>query len=420
MDGPTVDRFEVGATGIDLDDDGDRDIDYGNIHRLTVDAQGGDDRILGIGFESSPAVSAPLTFRGGPGNDQITGGAGSDDLAGGDGIDGLTDYGADELTLTDATSTGIGTDALSGFEQASLWGTSGADTIDASAFNGTVAMIGQGGSDTLVGGPLDDVFRPGEGDDTVRGGPGSDQVIETVSGAMLSDTKLTGVGTDTLESVERAFLTGTPGSDRIDASSFSGHAQLAGLQGSDVLIAAAGGSSLNGGDDGDELVGGPGGDSFVGGSGDDGISSRDALTEQVNCGNGTDAAVADNLDGLAGCEQIDRGDASAKPGDSATSGADVVAPALSKLTLVRRAARFSLSERAAVTLRLERRVHGRWVRMRGRLTHAGVAGRNRVVLRGRLARRALAEGRYRLVARATDAAGNRSAPRRAGFQIIRR
>lgn len=112
MDGPAVDRFEVGATGIDLDDDGDRDIDYGNIHRLTVDARGGDDRIMGIGFESSPGVSAPLTFRGGAGNDVITGGASSDELAGGDGTDTLTDYGADELTLTDATSTGSGTDAV--------------------------------------------------------------------------------------------------------------------------------------------------------------------------------------------------------------------------------------------------------------------------------------------------------------------
>ena len=419
-DGAETDRFEVGSTGIDLDDDGDRDIDYTNVHRLTIDAQGGNDTLAGIGFESSPAVSQPLTLRGGPGDDQITGGIGSDELDGGAGTDQVSEYGAGDVTLTDAAFTGNATDALSGFERATVAGASGSDTIDASAFNGPVELIGGGGSDTLIGGPLQDRLRGGEGDDTVRGGPGSDQVVEVVENGALTDTTLTGLGTDTLESIERGYLVGSQGDNRIDASAFSGYVELLGYQGSDVVIAGTGGSWLYGGSERDELVGGPGVDVFVAGTGDDSISSRDTRSEQVNCGDGTDSAVADNLDGLTACEQIDRGTTQPNPGDPADPGADVLAPALSKHTLARRAVRFTLSERAAVTLRLERRVGKRWVRMRGRLTHAGVEGRNKVVLRGRLARRTLAAGRYRLVARASDTAGNRSAARRAGFRIIRR
>jgi hypothetical protein len=60
------------------------------------------------------------------------------------------------------------------------------------------------------------------------------------------------------------------------------------------------------------------------------------------------------------------------------------------------------------------------VTLRGTLTHAGLAGPNKLVLRGRLGRRALAPGRYRLVALATDAVGNRSAPMRTSFRIVAR
>jgi Ca2+-binding RTX toxin-like protein len=468
MVGAVGDRFEVNDSGIDLDDDGDPDIEYSNFgDRLTVDAQGGDDLLYGTGFGSSQGSSAQLMLRGGAGDDQITGGAGSDELDGGDGTDTLYERSAGGFTLTDTTLTGNGTDAVSGFERATLTGDDGPQTIDASAFNGTMEMYGYGGSDTLIGGPLNDTFRGFGGDDTIRGGPGIDQVLETVSDAVLTDTTLTGDGTDTLESIERGFLFGTPGSDRMDASSFSGIAQLAGFQGSDVLISATGGGFLHGGEDGDELTGGPGFDTFLGGAGDDRIFSRDSRTENVDCGDGTgDVAVADNLDGVIRCEQIDRGGDPAQPGDGAGTGPDTggtapdtLAPALSGLTLSRhsfRAAssgaaiaasavgttvRFTLSESATVTFRIQRAMPGRraggacrapssrnrsrpactrWVTLRGTLTRAGLAGPNKLVLRGRLGGRALAPGRYRLVALATDDADNRSAPTRSGFRILAR
>ena len=102
-------------------------------------------------------------------------------------------------------------------------------------------------------------------------------------------------------------------------------------------------------------------------------------------------------------------------------------------------ARYSLSETAAVTFRVERRTRGRRVggrcvprtrrnrarracvryfRLAGSFTHAGTAGANRVRFSGRLRDRRLRATRYRLQATAVDLAGNRSRPSRAAFRIL--
>ena len=61
----------------------------------------------------------------------------------------------------------------------------------------------------------------------------------------------------------------------------------------------------------------------------------------------------------------------------------------------------------------------RYSTMRGSFTDRGERGQNAFSFRGRLAGRALGPGRYRLRGVGTDAAGNRSTLRRAGFQIVR-
>ena len=61
----------------------------------------------------------------------------------------------------------------------------------------------------------------------------------------------------------------------------------------------------------------------------------------------------------------------------------------------------------------------RWISLRGSFAHRGKAGSNSFKFRGRIGGRRLKPGRYRLVARATDAAGNRSPARRVGFRIVR-
>ncbi len=78
--------------------------------------------------------------------------------------------------------------------------------------------------------------------------------------------------------------------------------------------------------------------------------------------------------------------------------------------------RYSLSEAARVSLTIRRASEGRF-RTVGRLKRNGVKGTNRVRFSGRIGRRALRPGRYRAVITATDAAGNRSTPKRARFRV---
>jgi hypothetical protein len=84
--------------------------------------------------------------------------------------------------------------------------------------------------------------------------------------------------------------------------------------------------------------------------------------------------------------------------------------------------RWSLSEAATVTIRIERATvlggHKRW-RAAGKLTRTSKAGASSVRFSGRIGKRALRLGSYRAVVRATDAAGNRSGAKRVAFRIVR-
>ena len=65
------------------------------------------------------------------------------------------------------------------------------------------------------------------------------------------------------------------------------------------------------------------------------------------------------------------------------------------------------------------RIRTRAGRGRGTLVRDGNAGANRIRFSGRIGKHALAPGRYRLVARAVDAEGRRSAPTRTRFRVVR-
>ena len=102
---------------------------------------------------------------------------------------------------------------------------------------------------------------------------------------------------------------------------------------------------------------------------------------------------------------------------------------------------YRLSEAATVTFTVERPTAGRkvgrrcvapnrsnrrkprctrYVAVRGSFTHRGRAGSNSFKFTGRVGGRKLSPGSYQLVAVAKDAAGNRSAQKRANFRIVRR
>jgi hypothetical protein len=147
------------------------------------------------------------------------------------------------------------------------------------------------------------------------------------------------------------------------------------------------------------------------------------------------------------------------PGPGPGTGPDTTAPQITGAKLSRKrfrvgrratariaakrgtAFKFTLSEAATVTIALKKAAKGRkkagrcvkptrTLRTRkactrfvakGKLTRGGVpAGAVRVKFTGRVGRRALRPGRYRAVLRATDAAGNRSAPVKLAFRVVRR
>lgn len=80
--------------------------------------------------------------------------------------------------------------------------------------------------------------------------------------------------------------------------------------------------------------------------------------------------------------------------------------------------RFALSEAATVTLGLQRLRSKRWAPLGRQVRLGGRTGANSVRLPRRFARLAADPARYRLVAVAADAAGNRSARARARFALV--
>jgi Ca2+-binding RTX toxin-like protein len=104
---------------------------------------------------------------------------------------------------------------------------------------------------------------------------------------------LTGNGTDTLSSIEKAILTGGNNNDYLDARDFTlGSVTLNGGAGNDFIIGSTGGDSLLGGDSHDVLSGNAGNDFIDGGAGNDflieDVSGISTLTNGSLTGNGTD------------------------------------------------------------------------------------------------------------------------------------
>jgi DNA-binding beta-propeller fold protein YncE len=79
--------------------------------------------------------------------------------------------------------------------------------------------------------------------------------------------------------------------------------------------------------------------------------------------------------------------------------------------------RYRLSERASVTFTVQRKHKRRWVKV-GSFKQSGKAGRNTKRFSGRLHRKALKPGAYRVVLRAADPSHNRSKQRRLRFRLL--
>ncbi len=251
---------------------------YPNLTSIVLIGGEGDDTIIGSSL-----------------NETISGGTGDDSLSGGGGVDRLVEEIAAPSdpavrsivsvarteSKTQYTMSGLGADTIADIEEMSLAGSAGKDKIDVKKFRGSVTLSGNGGNDTLIGGAGNDSLDGGEGNDKLTGnggtnqlagGNGTDYVIEAgATNFVLTPATLTGLGNETLSSIERASLTTANTSSRIDASAFLGNTILTGGSGNDTLLGGTGKDSITGGDGNDTLNGGNGNDTLDGGAGDDAL-----------------------------------------------------------------------------------------------------------------------------------------------------
>jgi Ca2+-binding RTX toxin-like protein/subtilisin-like proprotein convertase family protein len=249
---------------------------FDNAHRVTLQ-QG--QIITGLDFGNTELI--PL-----PDGDDIIYGINGDD----------TIYG-DNLILTDPRIVSEGSRADT------IFGNGGADTI-----------FGQEGDDNIWGAdPTLDTLGGIDGDDTIDGGEGFDRVLQQVdNNQTLTDTLLTGQGSDSLVRIEAGTLIGgdsgtlaTP--QFLDATAFNGPVILIGGAGVDFLFASTTGAFDdelfgNAGDDvlasfggNDQLTGGPGDDTQEGGIGDDTYLFLDDA----------DPAEVDTLTDIGGTDTLD-------------------------------------------------------------------------------------------------------------------
>jgi Ca2+-binding RTX toxin-like protein len=268
-------RFEVEHVGVETSE-----LTYADVLSLTVNGLGGNDSLDATAFDR------PVTLVGGNGDDTLLGGASDDWLAGGAGPDFLNSAGgADTL--------------LGGSDDDVLFAGAGKDLLDGG--DGNDRLHGQGSRDTLTG---------GNGDDVLRGGSALDRLVETADvDLLLTDGALMGLGTDILEGIDAAELTGGDGDNRLDAATFSWPVTLKGGRGNDTLIGGRGADVLVGNADDDWLNGQEGRDTIQGRSGADklfGGSGRDLLDggpgDDVLHGHGADDSLrgADGNDSLFG------------------------------------------------------------------------------------------------------------------------
>jgi Ca2+-binding RTX toxin-like protein len=219
---------------------------------------------------------------------------------------------------------------------------------------------------------------------------------------------------------------------------------VAGDDGPNALRGSAGDDTLTGGGGADIIDGGTGADTISGDAGDDVILARDGEVDRIACGDGVDSVVADAQDAVAADCEV-RGIAptrdrrrpsltrvrlsastfrvgrrltaltaqAAPPAAGSTPGA----PKAKKAPPVGTVLRYRLSEAATVTFDV---LPAKGTKFLTRLTRRARAGARSLAFSGRVKRRTLRPGSYRLVVRATDAAGNRSAARTVRFKVVGR
>jgi Ca2+-binding RTX toxin-like protein len=210
--------------------------------------------------------------------------------------------------------TNVGTDTFQWIDSVSLTGGASGNTIDASGYDRPVTLRGLGGNDTLKGGSSNDVLDGGAGidllqgnngdddltggteNDTLDGGAGTDSLKETGDANFtLTDGSLTGtagLGTDSLISIDKAYIWGGPGNNTLNGAGFTHFENLDGGAGNDTLTGGSADDNLWGLAGDDTLNGGPGADGLNGGDGNDSLDGgADTANDALEGAGGVDRVV---------------------------------------------------------------------------------------------------------------------------------
>ena len=305
LNGGTDEDTINGGVGNDfLDGEDENDSLNGGDGNDTVLGSGDDDIVLGgNGNDSVSGGDGDDRVLGQAGNDTVTAGEGVDTIDGGTGNDAISEMTLN-ATLTPTRLTLVNLDGdteietLRGIERAILSAelSPAGVTLNASAFRGSVTLIGSAfndtitsgggadsinggfGNDSIISGAGNDTIDGGDGNDTIRGGDGNDTIKggannDSLNGGAGNDLLNGGSGNDVLEgdtdslpaSAGNDSLTGQDGDDTLRG--FGGNDVLVGGNGKDSLEGGAGKDTLLGEGDNDTLVGGADGDVLAGGGG---------------------------------------------------------------------------------------------------------------------------------------------------------
>lgn len=303
--------------------------DDGNFGGSSFDGGDGNDTIHGDAGDDNGLFggAGDDNVSGDDGNDTIDGGFtndGNDVYSGGAGFDVVDYFGRDNPL--NISGDGVANDGEAGEldnvnpDIETIDGGGGDDTLTAPATGGR-GLFGNGGNDTLNGGAASESIDGGPGDDTENGNDGSDQFDggffggngtgnDTVNGGNGDDHIYNGGGKD--------VFNGGAGVDEIDYDNAGGPVQI-NPNGQPISGEANEGDTVaadieneSGGFFGDLLIGTPATNLIRGGEGNDFIVTRDAVSDDVLCGGGSDTVVADGIDVTAAdgnelCEKVDRG-----------------------------------------------------------------------------------------------------------------
>jgi Ca2+-binding RTX toxin-like protein len=279
--------------------------------------------------------------------------------------------------------------------------------------------------------------------------PSAPQIDALENGLMYADAHTTGRPANEVRGqlapagIDRVS-TGTARVTQIEdvEGSLSGDT-LAGDDAPNALRGRAGDDTLTGGGGDDIIDGGTGADTISGDAGDDVILARDGEVDRIACGDGVDSVVADAQDVVAAdCEvrgiaptrdrrrpsltgvrlspstfRVGKRLTALKAQAAAPAAGNTAAKPKAKATSVGTVLRYRLSEAATVTVDV---LPSKGTKFLTRLTRRAKAGARSLAFSGRVKGRTLKPGSYRMLVRATDAAGNRSAARTVRFKVVSR